>query len=198
MEDNYCVYKHTNIVNGKVYIGMTMLKPEYRYGRNGSGYKECPYFWNAIQKYGWDSFTHEVLADGLTGDEAANMEIEMIEKYHARDGRYGYNLHRGGYSQSGEANPFYGHHHTQEVKDAVIASNKRRVWTEEAKNSMREKLSGENSPSAKKVICVETGEVFPTLGAAAASIGVKPTKICDALKGRAKTCHKLHWKYYDP
>ena len=49
----YCVYKHENIINHKVYIGITCQKPEYRWGHDGCNYKECPIFWRAIQKYGW-------------------------------------------------------------------------------------------------------------------------------------------------
>lgn len=79
MEYNYKVYKHTNMVNGKVYIGITMNELNVRFGKNGSNYKECPYFWSAIQKYGWDAFSHELLMDGLTKEEAGLKEIELIE-----------------------------------------------------------------------------------------------------------------------
>ena len=60
-EKKYVVYKHVS-PSGKLYIGITSQKPELRwnYGRN---YKENPYFYNAIQKYGWDSFQHEILYD---------------------------------------------------------------------------------------------------------------------------------------
>lgn len=57
----YCVYAHINKVNGKIYIGQTCRKPEYRWN-DGKGYKECTYFYNAIEKYGWDNFDHEILA----------------------------------------------------------------------------------------------------------------------------------------
>ena len=61
---NYCVYQHTNKINGKIYIGITCQKPEKRWGSQGRKYEECPYFWKAIQKYGWENFEHKILFDG--------------------------------------------------------------------------------------------------------------------------------------
>lgn len=66
----YIVYTHVNKLTGKIYIGITCQKPEYRWGSNGKNYRQCPYFWNAIQKYEWDSFDHNILFTGLTHEEA--------------------------------------------------------------------------------------------------------------------------------
>ena len=91
----YKVYKHT-APNGKVYIGITNQKPERRWGKNGQGYKENDYFYKAIKKHGWQNFKHEILADGLTEEEACLMEIRLIEEYKSTDRNYGYNRHAGG------------------------------------------------------------------------------------------------------
>ena len=81
-EKIYCVYKHTNKINGKVYIGKTCANPpEKRWRNDGSGYIKSPLFWKAIQKYGWDGFTHEIISTGLTKKRAEEMEIELILKY---------------------------------------------------------------------------------------------------------------------
>lgn len=91
----YTVYKHT-CPNGKVYIGITKQKPERRWGGNGIGYKENEYFYRAIQKYGWNNIKHEIIAEGLTEDEANEMEIDLISQYRANDRSRGYNKHYGG------------------------------------------------------------------------------------------------------
>lgn len=76
----YTVYKHTS-PSGKVYIGITKRKPEYRWNR-GKGYrKDQLLFYRAIKKYGWDNFTHEILYIGLSEKDAKNIEISLIRQY---------------------------------------------------------------------------------------------------------------------
>lgn len=91
---NYSVYKHTNTENGKVYIGITCQKPERRW-QNGAGYTGTV-FGNAIKKYGWDGFSHEVIASGLTEKEACAMEIALIAAYKSNIRGIGYNVSGGG------------------------------------------------------------------------------------------------------
>ena len=92
---NYIVYKHTS-PSDKVYIGITGRTVKERWGRNGTGYRECPYFWRAIQKYGWDNIKHEILYEGLTQEEACEMEIKLIAEYDATNPEKGYNDLLGG------------------------------------------------------------------------------------------------------
>ena len=61
-KDNvFSVYMHTNTINGKKYVGITSKEPTRRWKGNGSGYRNNEHFWNAIQKYGWDNFEHDVI-----------------------------------------------------------------------------------------------------------------------------------------
>lgn len=91
---DYIVYKHT-APNGKCYVGMTCQTLERR-ARNGRGYEECAAFYNAILKYGWNNFKHEILESGLTYDEACEKECFYINKYHSLTTEWGYNLATGG------------------------------------------------------------------------------------------------------
>jgi predicted GIY-YIG superfamily endonuclease len=91
---SYIVYKHTNRKNGKVYIGITCQTPERRW-QKGAGYAGT-YFGNAIKKYGWDAFEHEVLEEGLEEEKACERERMLIVQYHSNNHKYGYNLSGGG------------------------------------------------------------------------------------------------------
>ena len=92
-KNTYTVYCHTNKINGKKYIGITSQKPEKRWGTNGRNYKGQK-FHNAIEKYGWDNFEHELLFNNLTEQSAKDKEIELIRTYNTQ--RNGYNISSGG------------------------------------------------------------------------------------------------------
>lgn len=94
----YCVYKHTG-PTGKVYIGITKRNPQKRWN-GGRGYIDNRYFYRAIQKYGWDSFTHKIIETKLSQSEAVERERYYIEKYNSTDPEYGYNIEAGGLSGS--------------------------------------------------------------------------------------------------
>ena len=101
----YVVYKHTNLVNGKVYIGITRQDLNKRW-QNGYGYVGT-YFGNAVQKYGWDNFSHEILRTGLTEEEACAEEKRLISVYQSQDKDHGYNIMEVG--QTGDnLQPMYG------------------------------------------------------------------------------------------
>lgn len=93
----YCVYIHTNKINNKKYIGQTQYgdDPNKRW-RNGFGYKDCTYFYKAIQKYGWNNFEHEIIASNLTQEEANHFEELLIEKFETMSSDKGYNIKSGG------------------------------------------------------------------------------------------------------
>lgn len=135
-EFRYSVYKHTS-PSGKVYIGMTGLKPEYRWN-NGKGYINTnAHFRNAIKKYGWDNFEHEVVYENLDRETACQKEVELIKFYDSTNPQNGYNITTGGEIgycvtfiseevrekrsklMSGENNPMYGKHHTEETRKKI-------------------------------------------------------------------------------
>ena len=94
----WLIYKHTNIVNGKVYIGQTRKSPKERW-RNGKAYICNPTtrFAQAIIKYGWDSFSHEIVESDLDSQQMANeRERFWISQYDSYNYQFGYNMTLGG------------------------------------------------------------------------------------------------------
>ena len=148
-ERKYCVYKHTS-PSQKVYIGITKQSASGRW-KNGLGYQSSPHFWNAIQKYGWDSFLHEVLSVGLSAEEACEEERRLIAEYMATDRRFGYNEKDGG--QKGSSlndiarkrvsdglKKFYAEH--PEERKAIAERVTGYRHSDEAKAKMREAAKG--------------------------------------------------------
>jgi len=94
----YKVYVWTNCENGKKYVGTTKCKSlENRAGIGGYYYQGSPCFYSAIKKYGFDKFHGEILKDGLTRKEAAEVEKHFIREFHTCDASHGYNLQEGGF-----------------------------------------------------------------------------------------------------
>lgn len=108
---HYYVYIHTNLKNGKVYVGTTQQEhPEIRWRKNGHGYSGNEHFWNAIQKYGWENFSHEFWEVDST-EEMWAQEISLIALYDSTNPNKGYNRSTGG-EQS-----HYGCHLSDEQRD---------------------------------------------------------------------------------
>ena len=171
-ERTYCVYMHTNKINGKKYIGQTGQKPEDRFRRDGIGYRGSRVFYNAIQKYGWNNFEHKILFANLTLEQANIVEQALIFAYKTTDRRFGYNLESGGKNhimseeskellrkskmgkQKGIDNPFYGKKHTDEARKIMSQNhydcsgeknpNYGKKHTAEAKEKMRISRKGKH------------------------------------------------------
>lgn len=69
----YTVYIHKNKVNDKIYVGITGRTVEERWGYNGNGYYRNKHFYDSILKYGWDNFEHIIIKEGLSQEEAGNL-----------------------------------------------------------------------------------------------------------------------------
>lgn len=92
--NSYTVYRHTS-PRGKVYIGIT-ARPVSRRWHGGSAYRNNAHFYAAIKKYGWEAFQHDILAEGLSYEEACRLEIALIAEYQSTDPEHGYNRSPGG------------------------------------------------------------------------------------------------------
>ena len=69
--------------SGKSYIGKTIYDQKTRAGKDGSGYKGCTAFYNAIQKYGWDNFQYEII-ESCPNELLQEKEAYYINFYNAQ------------------------------------------------------------------------------------------------------------------
>lgn len=130
MDKEGIIYKITNTVNKKIYIGQTKekygnicigiegrLKQHLSNAFMESRKNECPKLYNAVRKYGKDKFViEELIRCKLV--ERDNIEIEMIKKYDATNRYIGYNISLGGSGRS-VANV------TEETRDKISKSQRK-------------------------------------------------------------------------
>lgn len=91
------IYKATNTLNHKVYIGLTSFTLERRmnahYWQARSSNKNY-HFYNAIRKYGWEAFKWEVIDKADSYEDLLALEIKYIAEYESFNN--GYNSTLGG------------------------------------------------------------------------------------------------------
>ena len=131
------IYKATNKINGKSYIGQTIETLNERKAKHISCAclkKDNIYFHNTIKKHGKENFIWEVLTECNSLKELNKTEIEMIEKYNTFES--GYNLTKGGEGQ-------IGFKHSEGAKKKMSKSSKGFKHSEESKRKMSEAQKGE-------------------------------------------------------
>ena len=170
--NSYTVYKHTS-PSGKVYIGITSKRPERRWN-NGKGYSGNLHMYRAIAKYGWDQFTHDILAENLSKEDAEAMEVRLITEYRSNNSDFGYNADNGGCSP-GRA--------SAETRRKMSESHKGHKVSEETRRQLS--LSHRGVP-------LSTEHLAASRRASALRRGVPLSeetrrKISEANKGRVKT-----------
>lgn len=134
------VYKFTNKINGKVYIGKAVnlrIRLNNHWSREESGY-----FYRAKKKYGLDNFQFSIIEvyparTPLIEELILKREAFWIKIYDATDRNKGYNICKEGTNTAGRAV-------SEKTKIAVALANKKRIWTPEARKKLSEKGKKEN------------------------------------------------------
>jgi predicted RNA-binding Zn-ribbon protein involved in translation (DUF1610 family) len=147
------IYKVTNLINGKVYIGQTSLTLEQRKSRHEHDAvrlnRKTVSFHNSLKKYGFENFKWEILQKCETQEELDKAEIENIKKFNSMDKSKGYNLKAGG--KLGGA-------YNEEVKANIGKSTKKKWENPEIASRMREGLKKATEKWQK--VCEEKRVVF--------------------------------------
>jgi group I intron endonuclease len=89
------IYKITNKINGKVYIGQTTRALHIRWREHCISPRRCPYLFRAIKKYGEENFEIIVIKTCFTIDELNHWEEYYIKELNTL-AINGYNLRPGG------------------------------------------------------------------------------------------------------
>lgn len=219
------IYKITNKINSKCYIGQSINierrfihHKKYRYG-----FQNNKVLYKAIQKYGIDNFDFEIIEECLQ-EELDKKEKYYIEKYNAYYN--GYNMTKGGDGKNGYRltqesiekmkkslkEHYKKHPNTQETKDKRIKSLKEYYKSHpEACNKIAERNKNRSRESLLKAV-QKAGEAnrrkvyqYDVKGnfikehisiiSASKEIKCSPTTIAHACKGQARTAFGFVWSY---
>lgn len=170
------------------------------------------YFYNAVNKYGFDKFKWEVIDDTATSfEELETLEKHYIKLYGSFDNKdKGYNTQSGGNSLyevtteerenrssrvKGSKNPMYGKPGTWTGKK--FSKEHKANLSKSLSKVDRSYLNGGSNPSARKIVNLTTGEVFNTLTEAANKYSINRDTITAALRKEEKICCNCYWDYLE-
>lgn len=186
------IYKVTNTINGKVYIGQTILSISKRWSLHKSPNSNCTVLRKAIQKYGPENFTIEEIDGANSLSELNYLETHYICKFNSLDRNVGYNLKSGGDNSK----------HSQSTKEKISKAMKGRVFTKEHIENKRKANLGKKIPKkvrekisktltgrkrAYKIKCIDNGKIYFNYIEAAEELGIKRQNIADFFYGKTKT-----------
>jgi len=208
------IYKVTNILNGKMYIGQS-INPEARWRKHNERSSKCRVISAAIKKHGKENFEFQILCWCPDKTYANMVEIRLIEAHDTR--RVGYNICVGGEGfGSGEDHPKYGKKATEETRHKISAAKMGELNphygkpnSPEQKAKIREALAGREvtwgdkisaaKQNKKPVVCErhETRIEFRSIADAAAWIGVQRRNLKKALNRDNNVCKGWAVSYGD-
>lgn len=134
---DFYVYRWTNLVNGKCYIGKGRGKRAQAHTAQAlRGSESCPLLYRAIRKYGAAEFRLDFLAAGLSESDAFRDEVLCIYLY----GDGGYNLTAGGEGASG-------HRPSAATREKMSAAKRGRSVSPETREKMSSAQRGKPRPN---------------------------------------------------
>lgn len=186
------IYKITNKINNKVYIGQTIGTIEDRWSDHSRPHrgknKAASAISKAILKYGKDNFILEVVAKGESIEELNILEIKFIVEHDCICPK-GYNMLPGGNNKFCHVETRLKISNTlkgRPIKNRQNGAKKGRkcTWGEKIKSTM----TGQPQPwKYKPVMCNETKEKFVSVSAAAYHIGIERTSLLYLLRTGGKS-----------
>lgn len=211
------IYKVTNIINSKIYIGQTkrtLEKRRYFHLYESKHTRLDFHFYRAIKKYGQENFLWETIDKAFSREELLDKEIYWIKFYNSSHIDSGYNMTNGGEGFGSptdqvkksmgrnmvlEKNPFYGKVHTENSRYLMAVANSNRKHNPHSDITKQKIRDAHLSHKNKKrpIVCIETQQLFESIKLAADTIKVSSAAILYACKNDKGTCGGFHWKYYE-
>ena len=135
------IYKATNLLNDKYYIGKTKNTLEKRIKSHKlASTKKDLVFYRAINKYGFENFKWEII------EECNDIcQLNQLEKKYINENKNGYNVAKGGDGGDTISN----HPNLESIKENVSKFHKGKILTEEHKEKISEAHKGKTKDWAK-------------------------------------------------
>ena len=147
-----------------------------------------------MQEYTWSEKQLQQKSDSMKAYYETEQGKQQLERQSERlKGRFsGENNPMYGVRRYGEDSPHYGKPHSEETKQKL------------REKALERDMSGSSNPNSKKVICLDTKQIFDSGIGAQEWCGTSSKAICKCCRGNSKssgkhpiTGEKLHWMYYD-
>lgn len=170
------IYKTTNLLNGKIYIGQDSANRKFYMGSGNA-------ISNALKKYGKENFKKEILCHCTSKQELDEKEIFYIKLYNSTNRKIGYNISEGGKGALGVkltekrkqiiSNANKGKIMSPETRKKISIAHTGRIFSEKHKqkiSSNHHNVSGKNNPMFGKTHTEKTKKFLKKI-----NLGRKPT-----------------------
>ena len=198
----WTIYCHINKINGKRYIGQTSRQKLNLRWKSGYGYalKDQKIFAEAIKKYRWENFNHQVLESGIkTLEEANKREKYWISYYNTwiySQNCNGYNMTEGGDSVVHHKAWNKGKPQSEKQKLEHSKRMSGRKLSEEHKKAISAGLQRKENTHNKAIKCIELNKIYKSAAVASAELNILRTSITNCLHKRSNTAGGYHWEFF--
>lgn len=187
------IYKITNLVNGKCYIGKTKFTSLIRWKAHINGRSPSSLIYKAIAKYGVEHFSFEVLESNVPEKVLNEREMFNIKAFNSKVPN-GYNKTDGGDGCNGFVA-------SQEWRYKQSIVHKGKPWSDKRRKAGQKKLLGNNNAGKAVVMLSKDGETviatYKSSVEASKLTGIGRTAINKAANHTLKTAGGYKWEFLE-